>query len=344
MLTRDFDFELPEELIAQDPAPRGRSRLLHLPATGAIAHRHIADLPQLLRAGDLLVVNDTRVIPARVFARTPHGGRIELLLVERLGAQRWEALARPGRKTRPGARMTIEGSDPPLEVEISAVLETDGRRVIELSRPLDDELERLGHVPLPPYVKRPDTAADRERYQTIWASQAGAVAAPTAGLHFDQPLLDALTAAGIERASVTLHVGIGTFKPVTAELVHEHVMDAERWEVPAATVAAIDAARGRGGRIVAIGTTAVRALESAAAGGTLTPGSGRTRLFLTPGSEFRVVDLLLTNFHLPQSTLLMLVSAFAGRERILASYREAIHERYRFYSYGDAMLLERCPG
>lgn len=343
MLTRDFDFELPTELIAQDPAPRGESRLLHLPAVGAVGHRHIRDLPQLLRPGDLLVVNDTRVIPARIFARSPHGGRIELLLVERLDALCWEALARPGRKTRPGARLVIEGSNPPLEVEVKAVLETDGRRVIELSRPLDDELERLGHVPLPPYVKRPDTAADRERYQTVWASQAGAVAAPTAGLHFDQPLLDALADAGIERTSVTLHVGIGTFKPVTAELVHEHVMDAERWEVPAKAVAAIEATRARGGRIVAVGTTAVRALESAAADGALTPGSGRTRLFLTPGSEFRVVDLLLTNFHLPQSTLLMLVSAFAGRDRILGAYREAVDERYRFYSYGDAMLIERWP-
>lgn len=345
MLTADFDFELPDELIAQHAVARGTSRLLVLGNTNdAVAHHHIEDLVTLLRPGDLLVVNDTRVLPARLFARGPHGGRIELLLVERRDPLRWEALTRPGRKTRVGARAELEGDlEVAVEVEVEAVLETDGRRLVRFSQPIEPLLEQIGHVPLPPYVKRVDTTADRERYQTVWAKEPGAVAAPTAGLHFDLPLLERLAAAGIERASVTLHVGIGTFKPVTAALVHEHHMDSERYEVPVETVTAIEATHARGGRVVAVGTTAVRALESAAASGTLRPGGGRTELFLTPGAPLRVVDVLLTNFHLPRSTLLMLVSAFAGRERVLAAYHEAIRERYRFYSYGDAMLVERWP-
>jgi S-adenosylmethionine:tRNA ribosyltransferase-isomerase len=336
----DFDFDLPAELIAQHAAPRGASRLLVVDAKGPARRRRIADLPELLRAGDLLVVNDTRVVPARLFARrSSGGGEIELLLVERLGAAEWDCLARPGRKARPGTRLELgEG----LTAEVVAKRD-DGRHRVAFSQPVEPFLDRLGHVPLPPYISRPDDAADRERYQTVFAAHPGAVAAPTAGLHFSTELLDALAARGVERAAVTLHVGIGTFKPVTAELVHEHVMERERYQVPERTAAAIAAARRDRRRIVAVGTTVVRTLESAAltAGGEVRAGAGATELFVTPGFRFQVVDVLLTNFHLPRSTLLMLVAAFAGRERVLAAYREAIAEGYRFYSYGDAMLLER---
>ncbi len=364
MLTRDFDFDLPEDRIAQEPAPRGESRLLVLDARGEARHRRVADLPELLAPGDLLVVNDTRVIPARLYGRRvlaggELGGRIELLLVEprsgglpggagepgRSGGEalEWEVLGRPGRKLRPGAGIRFADD---LEAEVLAGL-ADGRHLVRFSEPVEPHLEHLGHVPLPPYVKRPDRPADRERYQTIFARRSGAIAAPTAGLHFSAELLARLAERGVERTEVTLHVGIGTFKPVTAELVHEHVMDTERWEVAAAAARALAAARDRGGRVVAVGTTVVRTLESAVRpDGSVPAGAGRTELFIYPGYRFRVVDVLLTNFHLPRSTLLMLVSAFAGRERVLAAYREAVERGYRFYSYGDAMLAERreAPG
>jgi S-adenosylmethionine:tRNA ribosyltransferase-isomerase len=311
-----------------------------LDAVGAGRHRTIGDLPALLRPGDLLVVNDTRVIPARLFARRRDGGgRVELLLAERIDATTWECLLRPGRRARPGTVLVLAEE---LDAEIVAVA-ADGRRRVRFSSPVEPWLERLGHVPLPPYITRADEAEDRERYQTVWAREPGAIAAPTAGLHFTPELLAALDRRGVERAAVTLHVGLGTFKPVTAELVHEHRMDAERYEVPDATAAALAAARRDGRRVVAVGTTVVRTLESAAVagGGEPRPGAGRTELFVTPGFRFRAVDVLLTNFHLPRSTLLMLVSAFAGRERVLAAYREAIDADYLFYSYGDAMLVER---
>jgi len=337
MLTADFDFDLPEELIAQEAAPRGRSRLFVVDAALRPArHRRIADLPEVLREGDLLVVNDTRVIPARLFPRRATGGRVEILLVEKQANREWTALARPGRRARPGTVLELDG----LTVEVLDKL-ADGRHRVSFSEPIEPHLDRLGHVPLPPYIKRPDDADDRERYQTIYAAKPGAIAAPTAGLHFSPELLAAVRAHGVEIAEITLHVGIGTFKPVTSQLVHEHRMEEERYELPATTVSAIDRTRERGGRIVAVGTTVVRTLESAAASGSLEPGGGRTRLFITPGHEFMVVDVLLTNFHLPRSTLLMLVCAFGGRRRMLAAYREAIAQGYRFYSYGDAMLLER---
>ena len=344
MLTADFDYQLPARLIAQQPAPRGASRLFVIDAQKGDRHRSIGDLPAILRAGDLLVVNDTRVVPARLFARRPAaggrgGGRVELLLVEKTAAREWTALVKPGRRARPGTRLELASG---LGAEVRGKL-ADGRHVVLFSEPVEPHLETLGHVPLPPYIKRPDRQADRERYQTVYAAVDGAIAAPTAGLHFTRELLAALEARGIEVAALTLHVGIGTFKPVTAELVHEHVMEPERYELPAATVAAVEAARERGGRVVAVGTTVVRTLESAAARGALQAGSGTTSLFITPGYELRAVDLLLTNFHLPKSTLLMLVAAFAGRERILAAYQEAIAEGYRFYSYGDAMLVARAP-
>jgi S-adenosylmethionine:tRNA ribosyltransferase-isomerase len=339
VLTADFDYALPEERIAQRPAARGESRLLCLDAAGPARHRRVRDLPLLLRPGDLLVVNDTAVIPARLFGSGRGGRDIELLLVEKLGPCEWDALAKPGKRTRPGDRLRFSDG---LEAEVTA-LRDDGRRAVRFCEPVEPHLERLGHVPLPPYIKRPDEPADRALYQTVFARQPGAIAAPTAGLHFDDALLSRLDAAGIARAAVTLHVGIGTFKPVTAELVHEHRMERERFVIPPATARALREARQRGGRVVAVGTTVVRTLEASAllSGGEPLAGSGATDLFITPGFRFRIVDLLLTNFHLPRSTLLMLVSAFAGRERVLAAYAEAIREGYRFYSYGDAMLAER---
>ena len=343
MLVRDFDFELPDGLIAQEAAPRGESRLLVLDALGDGRHRRVSDLPALLRPGDLLVVNDTRVLPASLFARRqPGGGRVELLLAERHGDRDWDALLKPGRRARPG---TVLDLAPGLSGEVVSRGD-DGRFRVRFSAPVEPWLERLGHVPLPPYIKRPDEAADRERYQTVWAAGPGAIAAPTAGLHFDEALLAALAGRGVERAAVTLHVGLGTFKPVTATLVHEHRMDAERYVVPESTAAAIAAARRDGRRVVAVGTTVVRTLEAAAAAtdGEVPAGPGSTAIFIYPGFRFRVVDALLTNFHLPQSTLLMLVCAFAGTERVLAAYREAVAAGYRFYSYGDAMLAERARG
>jgi len=355
VLTAEFDYDLPESAIADRPAPRGESRLLVLDREGAERHRRIKDLPALLRPGDLVVVNDTRVIPARLFGRRAGGGvegesrgRIELLLVEKRDERDWEALAKPGRRTRPGT--VIELGDG-LTAEVLAKRE-DGRHLVRFSAPVEGHLDRLGHIPLPPYIKRPDDPADRERYQTVFARNPGAIAAPTAGLHFSTELVEKLGERGIEIAAVTLHVGIGTFKPVTAELVHEHRMESERYIVSEETAAALARTRQAGGRVVAVGTTVVRTLESAAAAasggsGEVRPGEGATELFITPGFRFQVVDVLLTNFHLPRSTLLMLVSAFAGsagKTRVLAAYREAVAKGYRFYSYGDAMLVERSAG
>jgi len=354
MLTRDFDYELPDEAVAQHPVPRGESRLLVLDTDGAERHRTVRDLPRILRTGDLLVLNDTRVIPARLFGRRPTGGRVELLLVKQRGRLDWDALVKPGRKARPGTVLTLEpaakenGEDAETgatEVTVEVLSKwRDGRHRIRFSEPIQPQLERLGHVPLPPYIKRPDGELDRDRYQTVWARRPGAIAAPTAGLHFTEEMLDELAELGIEHAPLTLHVGIGTFKPVTAKLVHEHLMDAESYEIPEATATAIHRTRQKGGRVVAVGTTVVRALESATRwteDDTVVPGRATTTLFIVPGHRFQVVDVLLTNFHLPRSTLLMLVSAFAGRERVLAAYREALELGYRFYSYGDAMLARR---
>jgi S-adenosylmethionine:tRNA ribosyltransferase-isomerase len=340
VLTRDFDYELPPDRIAQHPAPRGASRLLVLDREGPERHRRVSDLPELLRPGDLLVLNDTRVIPARLFGQRRGGGRIEILLTGKASDREWDALVKPGRRARPGTVITLDD----LSAEVTEKEET-GRHRLRFSEPIEPHLERLGHMPLPPYIQREDEAEDRERYQTVWAKTPGAIAAPTAGLHFTQEILDRLAAAGIETAEVTLHVGLGTFKPVTAERIEDHRMESERWEVGEPTAEAIRRTRERGGRIVAIGTTVVRTLESAAlaSNGEVQAGHGATELFITPGFRFRVVDVLLTNFHLPKSTLLMLVSAFAGRDRVLAAYEEAIGHGYRFYSYGDAMLVERGP-
>jgi S-adenosylmethionine:tRNA ribosyltransferase-isomerase len=340
MLTSEFDYDLPTELIAQEAAPRGESRLLHLGSDGTRQHLRISELPRLLAAGDLLVVNNTKVLPARLHAwREATGGQVELLLVERLTETEWTALLKPGRRVRRGTRLLLADG---LGVEIREKLD-DGRYRIQFSEPIEPHLESLGHVPLPPYIKRADQPEDRTRYQTVFARFLGAIAAPTAGLHFNAELLESLREAGVGLAELTLHVGIGTFKPVTADLVHEHRMEPESYRVPAETAEAISNVRREGGRIVAVGTTTVRTLESVARqhGGTIVESEGTSDLFITPGFPFQVVDLLLTNFHLPRSTLLMLVAAFAGKERILEAYAEAIERRYRFFSYGDAMLMER---
>ncbi|MBG6080067.1 S-adenosylmethionine:tRNA ribosyltransferase-isomerase [Rubrivivax gelatinosus] len=335
----DFDFPLPPELIAQHPAPeRSASRLLD--GRGALpVDRVFRELPQLLAPGDLLVFNDTRVIKARLHGEKPTGGSVEALVERVLGGHEVLAHLRASKSPRPGT--TVRFADA-FDAEVLGRDGVDGS-LFHLRFPDDPFvlLERHGHVPLPPYITHEDAAEDVERYQTVFATRPGAVAAPTASLHFDAGVLAALDARGVKRAAVTLHVGAGTFQPVRAENLDEHRMHRERWEVDAATVEAIRETRARGGRIVAAGTTTLRALESAAIGGALEAGAGDTDLFIRPGFEFRVVNLLVTNFHLPKSTLLMLVSAFTGFEHMHALYRHAVEARYRFFSYGDAMLLER---
>ena len=337
----DFDFDLPPRLIAQAPLEgRGESRLLTLDGkTGAIADRRFADLPELIRARDIVVLNDTRVLKARLFARKPTGGKVEVL-VERVANPRLAmALLRASHLPRAGS---------PLEVGDGVhlrVLERQGdlfhlEVLAGLSWP--EVLERYGEMPLPPYVARPSSANDEVRYQTVFAKELGAVAAPTAGLHFDQAMLETLRDAGTALAFLTLHVGPGTFQPVRTAQIEEHRMHAERYMLPAETVAAIERVRASGGRVVAVGTTSLRVLESAARGERLEAATGETDLFITPGFEFRAVDVLLTNFHLPRSTLLMLVAAFAGLDKVLDAYRHAVEQGYRFFSYGDAMLIERA--
>ena len=346
----DFDFALPAELIAQHPAAqRSGSRLLD--GTGDVAQdRRIRDLPELLREGDLLVVNDTKVVKARLLGVKASGGAVEALIERVEPGHRVLAQVRASKAPKPGSAIRFGGAGG-FDAEVLGRAGPDGS-LFELRFPQDPYLllERHGHVPLPPYIARADGVDDERRYQTVFAEHPGAVAAPTAALHFDADLLAALEARGVERCAITLHVGAGTFQPVRSENLAEHVMHSERYEVGAAAVAAIARARARGGRVVAVGTTSLRALESAALAGPaapvpgpalLGPTLGETRLFITPGFEFRVVDLLLTNFHLPKSTLLMLVSAFAGHAHVMALYRHAIAERYRFFSYGDAMLLAR---
>jgi S-adenosylmethionine:tRNA ribosyltransferase-isomerase len=339
----DFDYELPSELIAQEPlAERDASRLLVLDRRrGEASHHAFRELPALLASGDLLVVNRSRVIPARLRGRRASGGEAEVLLVRDRGDGRWEALVRPGRHLRPGQRVTI---DDDLSVVIeSEALRDDGTRQVRLlsrRRDVDGALERCGHTPLPPYIRRPDRPADRERYQTVYAREPGSVAAPTAGLHFTAPLLARLAERGVERAEVLLHVGPGTFQPVKAPRIEDHRVAPEAWVVPSETAVAVERARARGGRLVAVGTTTVRALESAARpDGAVAAGEGETDLVIVPGHRFRAVDAILTNFHLPRSSLLLLVAAFAGREAVLRAYAEAVRQRYRFYSYGDAMLI-----
>jgi S-adenosylmethionine:tRNA ribosyltransferase-isomerase len=346
MLVSDFDFELPKELIAQEPpAMRGTSRLMVLErTTGRLTHQGIGDLPAWLHAGDVLVLNDTKVFPARLLGhRVPSGGAVECLLLERVDASRWDALVHPGQKLKPGARFDFGPASAPLHGEI-VDRGSFGRRTVRLwtddGRDLDEAVDAIGHMPLPPYIHRADHAIDVQRYQTVYARVRGSVAAPTAGLHFTPELLQALDRQGVLRAAVTLHVGYGTFKPVRTEIVEDHVVDPERFEIGEDAAARIAAAKQSGQRVVAVGTTTTRALETAAGSeGAVRAGEGTTDLFVHPGHAFHVVDALLTNFHLPRSSLLMLVCAFAGRDPVLAAYRAAVAAGYRFYSYGDAMLI-----
>ena len=366
----EFDFELPDSLIAQDPPKeRGGSRLLVVRRTGGIEHTAFANLAEFLVPGDLLVVNDTRVFPARLLGhRVASGGGVECLLLRQLPASNsqsptpnsqggaldpgsripdpelWDALVHPGQKLKPGARVTFERDDVRIDGEVVG-MHFQGRRTIRLwtdhPEGLADAIDRVGHIPLPPYIKRGDVPSDTERYQTVYARERGSVAAPTAGLHFTAEQLASLARRGVDRAAVTLHVGYGTFKPVKVDRVEDHVIDAERFVVPAETAAALTRANRERRRIIAVGTTSVRALESltVTADGEVISGSSDTQLFIHPGHRFQLVSGMITNFHLPKSSLLMLVSALAGRERILDAYREAVNEGYRFYSYGDAMLI-----
>jgi S-adenosylmethionine:tRNA ribosyltransferase-isomerase len=347
----DFDFELPEELVAQEPPPeRGGSRLLKLSRTdGLLEDATFADLDRYFRPGDLLVLNNTRVFPARLLGRRdPSGGMVECLLIRKLptpngSSEEWQALMHPGQKLKPGARVVFEGAGVTLRGEVldrhffgqrTVRLWTDGEVDVQTA------IERLGHMPLPPYIKRGDRLTDRERYQTVYARDRGSVAAPTAGLHFTDAMLNALRTRGVEIAEITLHVGYGTFKPVRADRIEDHVVDAETITVGTGAAAALTAALQAGRRVVAVGTTTTRALESLTIeDGRVLPAAGQTNLFITPGHEFRIVSGMITNFHLPRSSLLILVAAFAGRENVLAAYRHAIAAGYRFYSYGDAMLI-----
>ena len=372
MLVSDFDFDLPPERIAQAPRARGNSRLLVVDRrAGTWQESSIASLSAFLDAGDLLVVNDTRVFPARLIGRRdPSGGAVECLLLEQARPEEiadlagpatpadpttaiWSALVHPGQKLKAGARLLLEDPARAPGVAIRGEIlarRFQGRRLVRLEAvgapSLDAAVDAIGHVPLPPYIDRPDTADDRQRYQTVFARARGSIAAPTAGLHFDAALLARIADAGIHRAAVTLHVGYGTFKPVRVDRVEDHVVDPERFEISAATAAAIRDTHAAGRRVVAVGTTSTRALESAATGDhVVRVGAGEATIFLhpaagdPPGARFRIVDALVTNFHLPQSSLLMLVAAFAGRDLILAAYRDAIARGFSFYSYGDAMLI-----
>ena len=391
MNVTDFAFDLPVELIAQEAAPRGTSRLLVLDrATGRRRHASFADLPTVLRRGDLLVVNNTRVFAARLLGRrVPSGGAVECLLLgpiqeperspsslnvpepapripqgvsaggadpappipdpdsrdaSKPTSRIYDALMHPGQKLKPGSRVRFEGPEGALVAEVLA-RRFQGRRTIRLfvdgPGDVDTLVDALGHVPLPPYIKRSDTPGDRERYQTVYARARGSVAAPTAGLHFTRELLAALDDAGVERAEVTLHVGYGTFKPVRVERIEDHVVDPEPYEITEQAAAAIARAKSEGRRVIAVGTTTTRALEDSArrGDGAVVAGQGTATVFIYPGHVFRAIDGLLTNFHLPSSSLLMLVAAFAGRETVLEAYREAVAQCYRFYSYGDAMLI-----
>lgn len=338
MRLSDFHYELPPELIASEPLPeRTASRLLVIDgAAGALEDRRFDAVAELLRPGDLLVVNDTRVIPARLHGVKESGGRIEVLLERTLDEHTALAHLRSSKTPRPGQRLWLEKAVPALVQERYGTLH---QLRFETAESLPELLERYGHVPLPPYLRRADTPADRERYQTVYAARPGAVAAPTAGLHFDHCLLQRLAQQGIAQARVTLHVGAGTFQPVRTQWVEQHRMHAEYLEVDSTVCEAVAETRAHGARVVAVGTTVVRALETAARSGTLYPYRGETDLFIYPGYRFRMVDALITNFHLPGSSLLMLACAFTGRERLLGAYRHAVAQRYRFFSYGDAMFI-----
>ncbi len=335
----EFDYELPPELIAQEPlAARDGSRLLHLFPDGNIEHRAFRELPEILAPGDLLILNETKVFPARLLGRRESGGVAELFLLESVGQVEWRVLAKPARKLETGARVVF--GDGRLEASVIAQ-EQDGRRIVrfDFEGVFDELLDVLGTTPLPPYIAaRVDEEATRERYQTVYARRRGSVAAPTAGMHFTNEVLERLEGCGVGTCRMTLHVGYATFEPIRAQRIEEHRMGVERFEVPREIVERIGATQSSGGKVVAVGTTTVRALESAAGGG-FPEGWSETDLFIKPGFHFRVVDALLTNFHLPKSTLLLLVAALGGEENVRHAYLEAVERRYRFYSFGDAMLV-----
>lgn len=339
MKTSDFDYELPPELIAQTPLERrDASRLMTLDkVTGEIGHRHFYELPSLLRPGDCLVLNDSRVLPARLIGHRESGGAAEVLLLTDKGDKTWECLVRPGRKLREGARVTF--GDGALTAEITAVL-PDGNRLVRFDYEgiFLEVLERLGKMPLPPYIK--EELQDRERYQTVYSKEVGSAAAPTAGLHFTKELLQEVQNLGVKVCYVTLHVGLGTFRPVAEENLEEHDMHSEYCTISRETAETINETKRNGGRVICVGTTSCRTLESwAGDDGTMKESAGWTSIYIYPGYRFKVMDALVTNFHLPQSTLIMLVSALAGREHVLAAYEEAVKERYRFFSFGDAMFI-----
>jgi S-adenosylmethionine:tRNA ribosyltransferase-isomerase len=340
MRVSDFHFDLPDTLVASHPLPERRaSRLLVLDGeTGALSHRQFVDLLEYLRPDDLMVFNNTRVIPARLFGQKASGGKLEVLVERVLDSHRVLAHVRSNKSPKPGSLIHIEGGG-----EAEMVARHDALFELRFAEPVLPLLERVGHMPLPPYIERADEAADRERYQTVYAQKAGAVAAPTAGLHFDEELLAAIRAKGVETAFVTLHVGAGTFQPVRVERIEDHHMHSEWLEVGQDVVDAVAACKARGGRVVAVGTTSVRSLETAARDGELKAFSGDTDIFIYPGRPIHVVDALVTNFHLPESTLLMLVSAFAGYPETMAAYAMAVEQQYRFFSYGDAMFITRNP-
>ena len=340
MKKSDFFFELPEELIAQTPiAQRDASRLMHLDRlTGEITHRHFHDLPEYLRPGDCLILNDSRVLPARLIGCRPTGGSIELVLLRDLGDDRWECLSRPGKKTREGQEILF--GDGELKASVEKVV-SGGNRIVKFTYEgiFLEILEKLGRMPLPPYIKA--ELQDPERYQTVYSRVPGSAAAPTAGLHFTPELLDKIRAKGISVSFVTLHVGLGTFRPVKEEDIEAHEMHSEFCMIPEETAQIVTDTKKNGGRVIAVGTTSCRTLESfAREDGTLESCSGWTDIFIYPGYRFKCIDALITNFHLPESTLIMLVSALAGRENVLHAYQEAVNERYRFFSFGDAMFIE----
>lgn len=340
MRVDDFDYPLPSELIAQVPAePRDSSRLFVVPRDGGpFGHLRFFDLPRLLRAGDVLVLNDTRVLPARLIGQTvPGGGQVEILLLRPMTDTEWECLVKPGKKARVGRR--VHFGDGMLEAEVLADTDFGGRIIrFHADVPLEEAFERLGRVPLPPYIRA--ELADPERYQTVYSREIGSAAAPTAGLHFTPGLLAGLEQAGVQIHHLTLHVGLGTFRPVSVENVEEHRMHPEFYRLSPDTAEAVNRARREGRRVIAVGTTTVRTLETVAdSSGTVAPGSGWTDIFIFPGRPLKVIDGLITNFHLPRSTLLMLVSSFIGRDRLMQAYREAIDREYRFYSFGDAMII-----
>ncbi|MFL1465919.1 tRNA preQ1(34) S-adenosylmethionine ribosyltransferase-isomerase QueA [Marinobacter sp. DUT-3] len=338
MNVSDFHFDLPDELIARYPLKeRSASRLLSLDGlSGETRHLRFTDLPDLLQPGDLLVFNDTRVIPARLFGQKETGGQVEVLVERVLGEREILAHVRASKALKEGQKVLLEDG---TALRMTGRDEALFHLFCDSDEAILDVLDRIGHMPLPPYVDRPDESSDRERYQTVYAREAGAVAAPTAGLHFDEPLLATLKERGVDVAWVTLHVGAGTFQPVRVERIEDHIMHSEVAHVPEATVDAVKRTRARGGRVVAVGTTSVRSLESATRGGVLRPFRGETDIFIHPGYRFQAVDAMVTNFHLPESTLIMLVSAFAGYNNVMSAYADAVREKYRFFSYGDAMFI-----